>query len=157
MAKSLETRLWEKVEKTSTCWLWRASKNSKGYGLISVNGVLIVVSRVVYMMHYGNIPKGLFVCHTCDVRSCVRPDHLFLGSAKDNTQDMLNKGRGRNGGEKGENHPSAKLTLNQLLDAKARYDLGGVTQKQLAEELGVTKSCLANAFSGYTWKGMLNA
>ena len=92
--RTLEDRFWSKVTKTDTCWLWTASR-AKGYGSFSdwLNHRKLQAHRVSYEMAYGIIPDGLWVLHTCDVRACVRPDHLFLGTAKDNTADMMAKGR----------------------------------------------------------------
>lgn len=89
----LEDRFWSKVNKTDTCWLWTATKTHGGYGLVKANGRQGVVHRMAWELTNGPIPSGLLVCHRCDVRNCVRPDHLFLGTAKENTQDMLAKGR----------------------------------------------------------------
>lgn len=87
-------RFFDKVNKTDYCWVWTASLRGKtGYGVFKLNRKVIDAHRLSYQLHYGEIPKGLYVCHTCDNRKCVNPEHLFLGSAKDNWQDGFNKGR----------------------------------------------------------------
>lgn len=93
--KPLAVRFWEKVNKTETCWLWTATHNGRGYGTIlaAAGEEKILAHRASRELHYGPIPEGLVVCHHCDVRRCVRPDHLFLGTYKDNTQDMVQKGK----------------------------------------------------------------
>jgi hypothetical protein len=96
MRQSAEVRFWNKVHKTATCWLWRGHKN-KGYGLFAEDGLKARkrVHRFSWELHNGAIPGGLLVCHKCDVRCCVRPDHLFLGTHQDNYDDMVSKGRQR--------------------------------------------------------------
>lgn len=82
------------------CWLWQGATNSNGYGQIGifngVRGVSTSVHRLVAMLVYGAIPDGRMVCHTCDVRSCCNPEHLYIGTATDNAQDAVARGRAVN-------------------------------------------------------------
>lgn len=81
-------------EPNSGCWLWTASlRPGSGYGQLRVGRTIAFAHRIAYELFVGLIPNGLYVCHHCDVKQCVNPDHLFLGTAKDNTQDMIRKGR----------------------------------------------------------------
>lgn len=86
-------RFWLYVEKTDTCWLWHGPMDGVGYGAINTGDRRRGAHRVSYEMANGPIPDGLFVCHTCDVRNCVNPSHLFVGTARDNALDCWLKGR----------------------------------------------------------------
>lgn len=179
--RPLTDRFWEKVEKTPGCWLWTGSCTEKGYGSIGSggrDGSHLIASRVSWELYFGPIPAGLWVLHRCDDPACVRPDHLFLGTAADNTADMVSKGRHAHGqtsgpytrpdriarGERhgsrtkpestprGEHHPSAKLTDEQVLAIRARWTHGGIQQKQLAAEYGVSRGVVSEVLSGKSWR-----
>lgn len=103
--KAIEERFWAGVKKTETCWIWTRANNG-GDGRTHIYGVmsrgrrgegLIRTHRYSWELHNGSIPEGLCALHRCDEPLCVRPDHLFLGTLKDNTQDMVTKGRASGG------------------------------------------------------------
>lgn len=92
-----DKRFWLQVDRWSgDCWTWQAAQSDTGYGIFwkAAEKRLVGAHRYSYELHHGPIGDGLFVCHRCDNPSCVRPDHLFLGTALDNSRDMYEKGRG---------------------------------------------------------------
>jgi hypothetical protein len=86
-------RFWSKVIQGPECWTWRGSVSETGYGSFQYRNRKMGAHRAAYLMHVGEIPTGMIVCHRCDNPSCVRPDHLFVGTHKDNTRDMMAKNR----------------------------------------------------------------
>ena len=93
--------------------------------------------RLSYELRFGRIPDGLQVCHTCDVRHCVNPAHMFLGTTADNLADMRAKGRQ----EHGERHHWSKLTDAQVSDARAAFS-AGESKRDIAARYGVTRGCI---------------
>lgn len=86
---------WSQVKKTESCWIWNGSKYGTGYGRATVNGKRMGAHRHAWELENGSIPEGLYVCHHCDNPTFVRPDHLFIGTCKDNMQDWTSKGFNR--------------------------------------------------------------
>ena len=93
-AKEIARRFFSKIE-FKTCWIWKGAKDDKGYGILSSKhgGNPHKAHRISWRIFFGPIPRGMNVCHRCDVPACVRPEHLFLGTQKDNMQDASRKGR----------------------------------------------------------------
>lgn len=140
---------WSNVDRTGNCWLWTKGCHPTGYGSFRWKGRSPHAQRVAWEITNGPIPDGLHVLHRCDVRTCVNPAHLFLGTNHDNHQDKIRKGRG--GAARGEGSPFAKLTDEIVLDMRARY-AAGETQTDLGRCFGVCSSVVSRAVRGETWK-----
>ena len=104
--------------------------------------------RVSWTLEHGEIPAGMCVCHHCDNRRCVRPDHLFLGTAKDNMQDMVKKGRATKA-NRGSGNGMAKLTEEQVYEIREVSKYGDL--KRLGEKFGVSKSSMYEIRTRKTW------
>lgn len=86
-------KFWNSLDKSGDCWIWKKCKTKSQYGRAIYGGLGYPAHRLAYILAKGPIPKGLFVCHKCDVPACCNPEHLFLGTTKDNIRDMISKGR----------------------------------------------------------------
>ena len=138
--QTVDQRFWKKVERGETCWIWKGARFKTGYGKFwdSEKKGMGTAHRAAYTLAHGSIPRDLLVCHTCDNRICVRPDHLFLGTDVDNMKDMWRKGRGT--AQRGEQCRSARLTeadvryIRQASESDAvlavRYDVATITVYQ---------------------------
>lgn len=131
------------------CWLWSGSLNGNGYGHVRHGGRVLLAHRLAWTIWRGAIPDGLFLCHKCDIRCCVNPDHLFLGTHAENMQDMWSKGR--HGANRGEASHHAKLTEAQVGEIRSAL-AAGVPQREIAKDHGVTQSSISNIARGSTWK-----
>ena len=176
-------RFWSKVDKDGPvcvpelgpCWMWTAGTQRGGYGCIRVSGKHVGAHRLVWELHFGQIPPGQWVLHRCDNPPCVRPSHLFLGTSADNQRDCVAKGRHSvsleqmlqdvmvapwkalmsAGGPRvafGESHYSAKLTTAQVEAIRRRYIPHRVSTYKLAKEFGVSRSAISDVLSGKHWK-----
>lgn len=145
-------RFWENVNKTTTCWNWTGSKYSNRYGRFGYDYKRESVHRISFKLKNGEIPNNLLVCHICDNRACVNPEHLFLGTCKDNLQDMSKKGRAYNGDKKGIKNGRAKLTDKIVLKMRKEYKNGNISYKKLGEKYGLVESSATYAIKGVTWK-----
>jgi hypothetical protein len=147
-------RFLQKVEKTDTCWLWKGklSKNGRGRFMMRKNPNM-TSHRASYILFKGDIPPGIYVCHTCDNPKCVNPDHLFLGTPKDNTQDALSKGRMK--GPVGELNKGLgrKLCENDVLNIR-KLKSEGYPSWKILEEYQISRPLLSLIVRHKLWKNI---
>ena len=149
----MEVRFWKFVNKLSKdeCWNWIGNKMPKGYGRFSLgaksqgsDGAHRVSWRIA---NKRDIPAGMHIMHSCDNPSCVNPKHLSIGTAKENTQDMIRKGRKRTVA------PVGDLNGKAILDAeKVRLIRSSkLNHAELGRQLGVSSNCIRGVRTGRTW------
>lgn len=143
---------WRHVDRpdSNSCWLWTGARYRNGYGRIRRGKVQRVAHREAFEIAYGQpVPRELMVCHHCDNPPCVNPKHLFLGTKADNNRDRMTKGR--NGDTRGENHPMAKVTANDVLEMR-RMRAAGAIFKDIGARFGVTTQAAFYAVTGKGWR-----
>ena len=141
-------RFWDKVEQSDDCWRWLGAKCSYGYGVISIgpkiNNRLVKAHRISYEIHYGSIPDGFSVCHSCDNPECTNPSHLFAAPHRENMLDMVAKRRHAFGSRNGH----AKLCE---LDVWVILSLPKIKGKVLAKFFGISDSVISQIRSRQIW------
>jgi DNA-binding transcriptional regulator YiaG len=173
MLKSLSDRFWAHVDKSSVivlphvadpCWVW-IGRTARGYGSFYVGGpdrIQIRAHRFSYELSYGEFDSRLYVCHRCDVKNCVRPEHLFLGTQDDNMRDAAIKGRLPSGDKhawnlrpetraRGERHGKHKLTEGDVREIRV-LSRGGMSQRKIAKIYGISFPSVQDIIHGVTWK-----
>lgn len=144
---TLEERFFKKVNKTSSCWLWTGGGRGVGYGAIKIKNKIVDAHRVSWEIHNGEIPKGMFVCHKCDVRSCVNPGHLFLGTPRENVIDAIKKGRQTQHLRLSflKNPPKLKkLNDDEAKEIRKKYLTTQTTYRKLGTEYGVSRQTICD-------------
>lgn len=145
-------------ENRSSCWLWHGDKTSDGYGRFTISSYLGISQRMSahrysYIFHtMDEPPKGMLICHKCDVKLCVNPNHLFIGSYKDNVDDMDRKGRRVTGGAKGERNRGCKITSELVLKIREDYKITGRSQQYLADKYGLGQTQVSRIVRRESWK-----
>jgi HNH endonuclease len=157
----LADRFWANVQKTDGCWSWTGEKNRLGYGRFFIEvqvdaqgrrfNIRNMAHRFAWQLTYGTITDELRVLHHCDNPSCVRPDHLFLGTHQDNSNDMIAKERQL----KGAQHGRAKLTEADVLTIRARYAAGGISHRALARQYGVGGTTIMHILHRENWRHLI--
>lgn len=127
------------------CWIWQGAANGDGYGYTNLRSQVYRCNRLFYILGHEAEPGNLLVCHSCDVRLCVNPAHLFLGDLAANNQDRAAKGRSRN--QAGENNNMCKLSTADVLAIKEMLS-GGVSRRILAITYNVCRQTIDNIATG---------
>lgn len=153
-------RFWSYVNRNGDgCWTWKGSCLKTGYGSFKLASYTMrLAHRVAYAIAHGGLQAGAIVCHRCDNPSCVRPDHLFLGTHQVNSDDMVQKGRhySRTRPEivlRGEAHGRARLTVEQVLEIRRRV-AANEDRAALAREYGVTRNLIYAIQYRRLWKSI---
>jgi hypothetical protein len=142
-------------EPNSGCWLWIGGANCEGRGRFYINGSNTTAPRACWMIYVGAIPEGLDVCHKCDNPSCVNPDHLWLGTAKDNLADMVQKNRHYQKNKpwllaRGERNGASKLNEESVSEIKSRI-ANGQSIRSIALDFGISKTTVDSIKRGTLW------
>ena len=142
---SVSDRLLSRIEiQDNGCWIYTGGLNGRGYGNIWHNGRTRSAHVVSYEVHTGPVPEGMQVCHTCDNKPCINPDHLFVGTAQDNIDDMIIKGRNNFKGR-------ALLTQGQVSEIRRLLIETCRSQQNIADQFEVSRSTIAAIKSGRNW------
>jgi hypothetical protein len=138
-----------KVDASGECWRWTGPKSWNGYGRLFWQGKMRRAHRLMWELVNGEIPAGMLVCHRCDNPECTKPEHLFLGTHKDNAQDRNSKGRERK--IDGERHHARRLSADDVRAIRSSYAAGAVTQDDLAAQYGVIQQQISLIVSRRRW------
>lgn len=155
MIELLPKRFTENIDSSGECWLWNGYTSVTGYGEISRNGKKVRTHRYAWECVHGKIQGGLHVLHKCDVRNCVNPDHLYLGTHQQNMLDRME--RGRDFGYSGESNGRSKLTQQDADEIRKLYKRGhGGTKSEfstigLAKRYGVGSTAIGDIINNRRW------
>lgn len=148
IANEVTLAFMSKVKKTDTCWIWQGAKYNSGYGRV-YSKIANLAHRLSYYIFHGELSNNLIVMHSCDVRLCVNPAHLSQGTHKDNTQDMIKKGR--KFPQLGSTNPASKLTVKDIREIRFKHFEGAI-QTHLAKEYGVSPSLINLIVKYKNWR-----
>lgn len=137
-----------KIETHSGCWEWVNYRNYGGYGRAWYHGKPVYAHRLAYTVFNGEINDGYLVCHQCDNPPCCNPAHLFLGTQSDNMRDCVRKNRFA----VRRRTKTTRLTEKEVIEIRNKYASKRYTQKQLAEEYGVTRATISLTINRKKWK-----
>lgn len=138
------------VDKKSGCWVWSGPVSKDGYGIFRESSDIksMAAHRASYRIFRGKIKEGMFICHKCDNPPCVNPDHLYVGTPQDNSNDMVKRNRSL----AGEKNYKSKLNDWQVIKIRELWDSGELSQRDLAIVFGVTKTSIVQIVKRNSWK-----
>lgn len=142
---------WPKVERGEGCWLWNGRKDASGYGRYDRKGPFVYAHRIAWLCSHGEIPADKDVCHTCDVRNCCNPAHLFLGTHQENIADQVAKGRTT----RGERNHWANFTNAQAEEVRSQIKRWGPRKtncQEIADKYGVRVGVIHALMRGETYR-----
>ena len=133
-------------EPNSGCWLWCGSIVHGGYGKFKISNVNFIASRVAFTMFVQQIPQGMVVCHKCDTPTCVNPEHLFIGTQRENVADREAKGRGAYG----DRHRS-KLSSSQVIEIRRLFKRGA-RNIDIAQQFNISQALASFIKNRRLWR-----
>lgn len=139
----------EKVIKNDGCWGWKNPPASTGYGYLGPKGHVVSAHRLSWLIHNGSIPEGFWVLHKCHNPICNNPDHLYVGTPKDNTRDKLLAGRGNNSQQ---SSSRTKLTLSQAKEIKLLLATTDLSQYEIAKKFNVGRGTVQDIKRNKMWR-----
>lgn len=145
------------IRENDECWSWTAGSSLSGYGQFRIGKRKVRVHRVAYLIRHGQLPrynnegKELIVCHTCDNKICCNPDHLFLGTHKENTMDAFRKNRRA----PGESNPNVVLKEEQVWQIRLML-FKKISHRKIAKCFNVSKSAITHISTGTSWSCQLD-
>lgn len=150
---SVKQRFLNKIIKTKSCWIWNAGLFSSGYGQFFNGKNKITAHRYSYILHNGTIENNkLVVCHSCDNKKCVNPEHLFLGTQKQNIRDMMSKNRQKFGKHPGQLNGRAKITKKQVDEIRKKYYNEKISALKLGKEYNISESQTLRIIKKQSWR-----
>lgn len=150
---SLEQRfeLYYEVDEESGCWEWKNSLDEWGHGRIYIGHEARYAHRVAYELEHGEIPDGKQINHGCRNASCVNPDHLYAGTQQENVQDETDAGVWTDSRPRGSQVGTSSLTESDVAEIKALWEMGGHTQREIAERYETVQQNVSRIVNGLRW------
>jgi hypothetical protein len=133
------------------CLVWQGAQSTFGHGHIVINGVQMLTHRLSYELHEEEIADGMQINHKCHNPACINPEHLYMGTQKENVNDAVEEGSYVSNFGVGEGHIHSKLCEQDVIEMREKYETGDYTHEELADEYGVGVNTAGEAIRGVTW------